>query len=311
MQERTNSDLYLLIKSLSGVFDFASGEPSKIQAFANRRFYEAYQATPMWPRYLVSAELRTIKNQIVPFSEDSFYVFGAGTSGANGLYVRNSTQASVAAYTKYDTDNTTALYSLIYVSGTSGEADAQFTIISGAPSSGGAVQYTNADDWTVTNNAIITTVESGWVVNNGTTPAPIVRDVSIIGEFLRVHRKEPFFNNSSLEFDFFVQFDGAHVLNVTGDDDNDIYITYKKQLAANPITDIEGSESEVPEEFFYYIAHAAYADFLRMDGQHDKAVLEEQTAQIYLANELEKTDQIMNNNTVKKRFHTYISTQSR
>ena len=92
MQERANSDLYLLIKSLAGVFDFASGEPSKIQAFANRRFYEAYQATPMWPRYLVSAELRTIKNQIVPFSEDSFYVFGAGTSGANGLYVRNSTQ---------------------------------------------------------------------------------------------------------------------------------------------------------------------------------------------------------------------------
>ena len=126
-----------------------------------------------------------------------------------------------------------------------------------------------------------------------------------------MHRKEPFLNNSSLEFDFFVQFDGAHVLNVTGDDDNDVYITYKKQLSANPISDIEGSESEVPEEFFYYIAHAAYADFLRMDGQHDKAVLEEQTAQIYLANELEKTDQIMNNNTVKKRFHTYISNQSR
>ena len=32
MQERTNSDLYLLIKSLAGVFDFASGEPSKMKA---------------------------------------------------------------------------------------------------------------------------------------------------------------------------------------------------------------------------------------------------------------------------------------
>jgi len=48
-----------------------------------------------------------------------------------------------------------------------------------------------------------------------------------------------------------------------------------------------------------------------MDGQHDKAILEEQTADKYLANELEKTDQIMNNNTVKKRFRTYVSTQSR
>ena len=48
-----------------------------------------------------------------------------------------------------------------------------------------------------------------------------------------------------------------------------------------------------------------------MDGQHDKALAEEQVAQVYLANELDKTDQIMNNNTVKKRFNTYVSNQSR
>jgi hypothetical protein len=28
----------------------------------------------------------------------------------------------------------------------------------------------------------------------------------------------------------------------------------------------------IPGEWFAFMAHAAYADFLRMDGQHDKAL---------------------------------------
>lgn len=30
------------------------------------------------------------------------------------------------------------------------------------------------------------------------------------------------------------------------------------------------SGTEIPSEFFNYTAHGVYADFLRMDGQHDK-----------------------------------------
>jgi hypothetical protein len=322
-QLRKNYDLYALVRALSGVSSFLDNENTKLLELANRRFYEAYQATPMWPRYLLSAEPRTITNQIVSFTQDGFYVFGAGTTAIDGIYKRNGAQDSVNAYTKYDTDGTTALYSLIYVSGTSGEADAQFTIISGEPDSGGDVQYTNADDWTVTNNVIKITVESGWNVNNGTTPAPIVRLLSDVQEFIRMHRSQPFLNNSSMEFDFFVQSDGAHVMNVSSDNDTSIFVTYKKQLPAylttwdlNPDSSPPDTEplndiTLVPNEFFHYIAHATYADFLRMDGQHDKAIIEEQVAEKYLANELEKTDQIANNNTVKKRFHTYVSTQSR
>ena len=138
-----------------------------------------------------------------------------------------------------------------------------------------------------------------------------------------MHRAQPFLNNSSVEFDFFLQADGAHVMNVSSDNDTAIYVTYKKQITPSYLStwdlnsakdgpaDPDAIEIEVPNEFFHYIAHATYADFLRMDGQHDKALIEEQTAEKYLANELEKTDQIMNNNTVRKRFHTYVSTQSR
>jgi hypothetical protein len=312
-QLRKNYDLYVLIRALSGVSTFLTNENTKLLELANRRFYESYQSTPMWPRYLLSAQPRTITNQIVSFTQDGFHVLGAGTTAINGLYIKNSSLTnSVVSYTKFDTDDTTALYSLIY----SGSATT-WNLITGAAGDGGATQYANT---TSTNSGSgveedATISETGWTVSSGDSPAPSVRDLSDVQEFMRMHRAQPFLNNSSVEFDFFVQADGAHVMNVSSDNDTSIFVTYKKQITPSYLSswdiDNSGSPTEVPNEFFHYIAHATYADFLRMDGQHDKAILEEQTADKYLANELEKTDQIMNNNTVKKRFHTYVSTQSR
>ena len=67
----------------------------------------------------------------------------------------------------------------------------------------------------------------------------------------------------------------------------------------------------MPGEFFQYIAYGSYADFLRMDGQHDKAQLESENAELSLAQQLERVDAIMNNNTINKKFSTYINRQSR
>ncbi len=209
MQDKYNRDLYDLISALAGVTSFTANEKTQLLNFAKRRMYEAYQATPMWPRYLVVGEERTVASSVVAFTQSS------------------------------------------------------------------------KDD---------------------------------IAEFIRIHRTQPFLRNSALEFDFFVQSDGANILNLTTADASSAFVTYKKELADIPSTwDLDGDKStqEIPLEFFYYVAHSVYADFLRMDGQHDKALAEEQVAQVYLANELDKTDQIMNNNTVKKRFNTYVSNQSR
>jgi len=59
------------------------------------------------------------------------------------------------------------------------------------------------------------------------------------------------------------------------------------------------------------MAHATYADFLRLDGQHQKAVLEDQIAEKYLEEEMDNPQQVANNNTVGKRFKTYVSQQAR
>ena len=127
-----------------------------------------------------------------------------------------------------------------------------------------------------------------------------------IYEWIRIHRTQPFLRNSALEFDFYVDSNGAHILNLTTADATSAFVTYKKELGQ-----FTANSTNIPGEWFAFIAHAAYADFLRMDGQHDKALNEEQVAQGYIAIELEKVDNMMNNNTALKRFSTYINRQAR
>ena len=127
-----------------------------------------------------------------------------------------------------------------------------------------------------------------------------------IYEWIRIHRTQPFLRNSALEFDFYVDSNGAHILNLTTADATSAFVTYKKELGQ-----FTANSTNIPGEWFAFIAHTAYADFLRMDGQHDKALTEEQVAQGYIAMELEKVDNMMNNNTALKRFSTYINRQAR
>jgi hypothetical protein len=202
MQVRTYSDLEGLIKSLAGVFSFTTEEEDQILNLVNRRAFEAYNTRPMWPRYLVISEERTI-------------------------------------------------------------------------SSGNLIPYTQTSK-------------------------------NDIAEFIRIHRKQAFLNNSALEYDFFVDSNGANILNIVSSEATSAFVTYKKKLDLFTKT-----STNIPAEFFYFMAHASYADFLRMDGQHGKALAEEQLAKNYLDIELEKIDIRSNNNSINKKFSTYVNRQSR
>ncbi len=307
MQFKTNKSLYDLISALAGTDNFTSTERSFLLSMANRRFYEAYQTSDIWPRYMAVGEPRTITSSVISYTEDSRWVFNAGTTAINGLYVANGTQASARAYTLYDTDGTTALYSIIYNSGTT------WNIIAGAPSSGGAVQYANADAGNTATAASPTISETGWTVSNGTSPAPSVRDLGEIAHFTRIHRLQPFLRNSTIEFDFFADADGAHVENLVPTDTTTVYVTYKKLLTELTTLDYDGSlgTNLVPIEFFYFMGHATYADFLRMDGQLEKAMTEEKIAKSYLDTELEKAESVANINALNTRINTHLNRQSR
>ena len=308
MKFKANLDLYNLILALAGTDKFTTTEQTHIKAFANRRFHEAYKASDVWPRYVRVGEPRSIDSSLVPFEEDGFYAFGAGTDAANGLYKLNGTENSAAAYTKYEGDGTTEEYSLIY-SGTG----TTWNIIAGAPDSGGAVQYYNSTATNTVTTSSPTISQTGWEITSGTTPAPQVKDLADIEEIIKIHRNQPYLKVSGGEYDFYTDIDGIHVINLETDDPNIVYLTYK--ITFTEITDLdENTDSaleEIPLEYFYYIAHAVYADFLRMDSQTEKAQIEEQLAKTFLAPEIERAEQLMNANMLKTRIHTHVSRQHR
>jgi hypothetical protein len=343
MQTRTYGDLFKLIQSLAGVGSFAPSEADDVANLINRRFLQAFNESPIWPRYLVTSEERDIISLNISglgagtSSDSSSVVNGnyillgqdAGVNGAvagTNIYY-NPTQGATVSGSIF---NTTVIYKRTSTSRWEIEtfssilinADGTFSVLAGTGNTilveADTVKKDNPSEvvtWTLTSTLVSGTP---LIVDKQMIPyAQTGRDT--IGSFNRIHRKKAFFNQSAVEYDFFVDFDGANILNITSTTDNSAFVTYKKQFTPFSITvsdpvvvsDFTGSTVEVPAEFFAYIAHATYADFLRMDGQTDKAFAEENTASGALALELEKVDIISNNNTVNKRFSTYVNRQSR
>ena len=306
MQNKTYGDLFKITSALSGTGgQLDVTEQDQLSHFINRRFQQAFDESPVWPRYSIVGEPRTIvPGQTIQTSEDSFHVYGAGKSSVNGLYKRNGTVNSIPAYTLYDTDGTTALHSLV-----SDGAGGDGFIVVGTP----LTSNTNLYSGSMGGSGDAEYPNSGWVVESGSTaPAPFVVDVANIGDFERIHRQQPFLNNSAKEYEFFVTSRGAEILNIADTKDGSAFVTYKKEFTPFTVTsDYYNSVVEVPGEFFNYIAHAVYADFLRVQNRQEQALAEEQVAQTYLALELEKIDIRSNNNTINKRFSTYVNRQSR
>ena len=60
MQERDYKDLFVLIKALAGVNTFQNAEAVRVGNLINRRYSQAYNTSPSWPRYLISSEARDI-----------------------------------------------------------------------------------------------------------------------------------------------------------------------------------------------------------------------------------------------------------
>jgi hypothetical protein len=67
-------------------------------------------------------------------------------------------------------------------------------------------------------------------------------------------------------------------------------VTYKKILS-DTYGETTGLQASVPAEWFDYIAHGVYADYLRAEGQQEKSQLADQEASLILEDELIQVDQ--------------------
>jgi len=320
MQDRTYTDLKALIQALAGVSSFTTEEDSKILNFVNRRAAEAYNLSPSWARYLVESEERILSSFIVSgysldYYNGLFYKYGDDANG-NAVYVKTEKQSNnVRSGNVYVFNTTSKTWSF---SGGDYTKDLEtgvvtftgITVINTQRNTN--IEYENPWDvvWSESSGALpqlekVQAISYSELVPGFSSSDPVV-DRQTIGEFVRIHRKKAFSNESALEYDFFVNNNGANILNAASSEDGSLFVTYKK-----PFTEFTDSSTDIPQEFFYFIAHAAYADFLRMDGQHGKALTEEQLAQSFLAIELEKIDIRNNNNSINKKFSTYVNRQSR
>jgi hypothetical protein len=318
MQTNSYGNLIKLIQSLIGAETLTDDEYTKISHFINRRLAEAYNTSPSWTRYVVSSEPRDIHAYTLAGASAStstsvnqnYKLLGTndGDTGKVGTNIyQGITTSSVIIYKDASdqwivaTGATTAI-----------QSDGRYRI-TGA----GTTQFTEAD----TNKKDKLEDVEVFTPRGGSdvllvTPKNLIpyseTGKSTISEFLRIYRKRAFLNKSQIEYDFFVDGDGANILNIASAVDNKAFVTYKKQFTYFSVSaNWANSSVEVPLEFFYFLAHASFADFLRLESKYEDARTEEAIAQTYLAQELEKLDIKNNNNSLNKKFSTYVNRQSR
>jgi hypothetical protein len=327
MQTRTYGELFKLIRSLAGVGSFSTSELDDIANLINRRFLQIFNESPIWPRYFVPSEKRdilalTLSGATASTSvnvNQNYKLLGSndGNVGKVGTNVYQgagitATDGTVSATDTIIYKNSSDAWVVETGASAAVQSDGAYRVTAGTP------QFTEADTNKKDN---ITEVET-FTGRDSSTDSLLVEGKNLvpfaqtgkttIGSFNRVFRKQPFLNQSATEYEFFLDVTGANILNIVSTTDNAAFVSYKKEFTPFDVTSgYADSTVEVPNEFFPYLAHATYADFLRMDGQTDKAFAEEERANLAMALELEKVDIISNNNTVNKRFSTYVNRQSR
>ena len=310
MQTRTYGDLFKLIKSLAGVSAFTDDEKLNIGSLINRRYSKAYNTSPSWARYITVSEPRDINSYTLSTSATASVNQNyklLGQSSGTGSKAGTNVYAGVTTATVIIYKNSSDVWIVATDGATEVATDGDINVTdTGSPVH--TEQDTNKKDK-------LEDVES-WSATLLVEPKNLIpyaqTGKNTIAEYVRIHRKRAFLNLSRLEYDFYVDVAGANILDIASNVDNKAFVTYKKTLTLfTTSADHENSTEEVPIEFFNYLAHASYADFLRMDGQHGKALTEEQLADDYLFTELEKIDLRSNNNTLNKKFTTYVNRQSR
>ena len=289
MQYMTYANLKALIQALAGVDAFTTAEDTKILALANRRLYQAYSANPMWPRYLIAAQARPAPLGVIPYTYDE----AAG--------VRTPSTAT-------RTGTTVTLKCTAAVDVVVGQYVTFASITYSTTNPNGAYQITGLSTTTNTNDTVTYELTSGTGTETYTVASATFSPVAIpaIEQVIRIWDNQPFDLNSAVEYDYTSAFAGITVVNnyrdLTG-----FWVAFKQRWGGPYVA----ADTTIPLEHYYYAAHAAYADFLRMDGQIDKAMAEESVAQTYLTLEIDKAETQRNNNAVFRRISTHISRQGR
>lgn len=146
-------------------------------------------------------------------------------------------------------------------------------------------------------------------VTNGYVPWS-QNGLSSIDTYIRIHRTQPFVDSSAQDFDFWVDSTGAKLIDGSLNAAN-AFVTYKKETTNVYGDGSNGTITAVPDEWFEYLAHGTYSDWLRAEGQMEKAVVADQEAMDKLNDELIRIDEMRSSTLVSTRISTNANMQSR
>ena len=133
--------------------------------------------------------------------------------------------------------------------------------------------------------------------------------LSSIDTFLRVYKQAPYIASSVQEYDIMVTASGATL--VCGDlNPTEAFVTYKAQLT-DTYGDGSGESTTIPAEWYQYMAHGTYADYLRAEGQQEKSVIADQEAELLLQDEMIRLDENHTSGLVSNRIFTNANMQMR
>jgi hypothetical protein len=327
MQTRTYADLFALIQALCGVV-FASIETGRIKALINRRAQRAYRSSNYWTRFLKIGEERRLSGDsaaaTTTVSGSSYYIDTVGSTNYFDIGVPFSAlfEGTITTTVLTVTSMSEGLISVgDFVIDAVGMDNVQITAF--GTGTGGVGTYTVSPSQstiapgtslaTFTVGTYFTATESG----TGTgTVFPALGYVpysetgkSSVDTFLRIFKQAPYISSSVQEFDFTVTAEGATL--VAGDlNPSTAFLTYKAQFT-DTYGDGAGETSSVPAEWFQYLAHGTYADYLRAEGQQEKAALADQEAEALLTEELIRLDENNTSGFVSNRIRTNANMQLR
>jgi PHD/YefM family antitoxin component YafN of YafNO toxin-antitoxin module len=327
MRTRLYSDLYGLIQALCGI-SFAINESIRIKALINRRAAKVFRNSNYWTRFLVVGEERycTPAPEVATttIAGEGYFIASVGTTDFSliGATANAAFTATVATTVLTVTAvSSGALQVGDYITGT-GLTTGGVQITALGTGKGGVGTYTiSPTQATLTSRAFKSFavdsyfVATGAGTGNGTVRAsnstiPYTESgLSSVDTFLRIFVRKPYRKASVQEFEYYVTSDGADL--VSGDlNPLTAFVTYKKQFT-DIFGDGNGEVVNIPEEWFNYLAHGTYADWLKSEGQQEKAAMADAEAEAVLQEELIRLDENHTSGLVSNRIFTNANMQMR
>jgi hypothetical protein len=325
MQTRLYSDLYALIQALCGIA-FSTSESIRIKSLINRRAERAYKASNYWTRFIKVGEERYCTPDPVAVTTTAgkgYFIATVGNTdysliGAKTSAVFTANTATTTLTVTSVTSGVIALGDAVFFTGVTGNA----VITAFGTGKGGVGTYTiSASQSTATARACKSFTPDSYFLSTGIgSGTGTVRSADLtvpysatgfdsIDSFLRIYAQKPYKFATANEMSYYVTSLGAELSSIN-ESLLTVFVTYKKQLT-DDFGDGTGEVQNIPYEWFNYLAHGVYADFLRAEGQQEKCQMADAEANEILTDELMKLDEQHTQTIISNRISTNSSMQYR